>query len=266
MRQGFVRTLWGVLDASSLNTKHALRRGKISFDIELYKYGKYNPPFIVFVFGEENYKILTDIGFNCFLVDKRPIVWDLATQCYRHKLEAFKLGAETFDEFVFLDWDVQAINPVPENFWDILRKKESIQAALRWYKKTIAPWRANKDENVPLCEKDNKQTVCASFVYFNNKQIPSEIIKYWEKMGEGWSEEAPMAKYMDDLSGGWKGKEYYWEHFEPDFFWLYRGSSFTKEKNLQKTYVFNHFSLAYTQELLKRIEKGRVFSWTKKKG
>ena len=27
-----------------------------------------------------------------------------------------------------------------------------------------------------------------------------------------------MARYMDNLYGGWKGLDHYWEHFEPEFY------------------------------------------------
>ena len=231
MATSFVRTLWGVYD----NTRRFYRRRqKMDDDIKLLLRNPFNQPFRTYVFGDDNLKFLQDRGVtDCVLVDKRPYIWDMDTQQFRHKLEAFRLGMQDFDKIVFLDWDCQPIKPLPAEFWTVLDKKQPIQAILRSYRNIKASWRSIDKRKIP----------CASFVYIRDKQIPYELIKIWEKNGSGMSEEIPMMQYMESVMGGWKGTDVYWQMFEPDFFVLDEGFVYPPETLATKNKCFAHFNI-----------------------
>ena len=230
MESKFIRTLWGEYDSSD---KNKLRRKKMENDIRLLLRNPNKVDFKTYVFGEDNLKFLIDQGIeDCELIDKKPIVWDMGTQQFRHKIEAFKIGIEEFDEIVFLDWDCQAIKPIPIDFWDVLRKKEKIQAIMRMYKRRKAYWRKEDQRKIP----------CASFVYINDKDVGKDLVEMWNKMKKPWSEEIVMMRYMEEINGGWKGIEDYWEKFEPDFFVLDEGYIYSKELLKTKNLTFKHYN------------------------
>ena len=241
MQSQFIRTLWGEYDSQD---KNKLRRKKLDNDIELLLKNPYRVNFKTYVFGENNYVYLQDHGIdNIELIYDRPIVWDMGTQQFRHKIEAFKRGIEEFDEIVFLDWDCQAIKPLPENFWNTLREKEKIQAILRMYKRKKVSWR----------KEDRRKIPCASFVYINDKDVGQDLVSLWEKMNKPWSEEIVMMKYMEEINGGWKGIEDYWEKFEPNFFVLDEGYIYSKEKLNIKDLVFKHYN---QRQVRRKLQNG----------
>ena len=255
MKRGFVRALWGIYDHQGRRLYK--RRTKMDYDIKVLTHNKYSEPFITFVFGEDNYKYLTEeVGLNpstVRLADKRPIVWDIDKEGMRHKTEAFKLGMEEFDEMVFLDFDTQPIKPLPLDFWEVLAKKERIQAILRCYKKRKISWR----------EQDCNRIPCASFVYIRDKTVPASLIKTWEEMGRPWSEEICMVKYMEGLVGGWQGIDKYWELFEPDFFVLGEGQVYSHEKLATKNHCFSHFNINAIGTQLRMIDQNSGYEWLK---
>ena len=260
MKRGFVRALWGIYDHQGRRLYK--RRTKMDYDIKVLTHNKYSEPFITFVFGEDNYKYLTEeVGLNpstVRLADKRPIVWDIDKEGMRHKTEAFKLGMEEFDEMVFLDFDTQPIKPLPLDFWEVLAKKERIQAILRCYKKRKISWR----------EQDCNRIPCASFVYIRNKDIPLEFIRLWEKHSEDrmW-EENIMARYVDNIWGEWKGLEAYWDEFEPMCFssplligWE---NYLPEEKTKIKDICFRHFDSVNIGWFKRKMNRGMKFDWIK---
>jgi len=246
VKRGFIKALWGIHDHQG--RRFYLRRTKIDNDINLCLHNKYQEPFTVYVFGEDNYKYLVDCGFKCKMLDKRPIVWDLDKQQFRHKFEVFKHAAEDFDEFVFTDWDMMFVNPLPKDFWEKMYEKEDIQAIMRIYKQRIMwQWRT---ESQRLCS-------CGSFIYIRRKEIANELINYWEKMGAGWGEEVVIAKYIDDKMGGKLDLEEYWRRFEPDYFKLQ--PIYSEDKMKTKIDIIQHFNARGVSWCLKRLGS---LNWT----
>ncbi len=90
IKSSFVRGLWGIHEHKG--DRLLERRSKIDNDIKLALTIKYKFPLMNYVFGEDNYKYLIDLGFSAKLVDKKPIAWDMHTQQFRHKLEVLKQG------------------------------------------------------------------------------------------------------------------------------------------------------------------------------
>jgi len=254
VKRGFIRALWGVYDHQG-KSRFWTRREKVDNDIELVLNSKYSPPFMTYVFGKDNYSYLVDKGVACKLIDDKPILWDMDTQQFRHKLEVFKAGMEDLDEIIFLDWDCIPIKPVPDYLWETLGKKAPIQAILRQYFKRKANWRKIDMRKVP----------CASFVYIRDKKIPLELIRIWEELGRPWSEETVMAKYIDDLMGGWKGLDQYWDLYEPTFFVLPYAHVYSEEQRKTKDVVFNHFNARGVATSLRMIRGNTAnkFKWLK---
>jgi hypothetical protein len=245
IKSSFVRGLWGFYNPTGKRSCN--RRPKLDNDIKLAAKIKIKMPLMNYVFGEDNYKYLLDLGFSARLLDKRPVAWDLETQQYRHKLEVLKEGLVDFDEIVLLDWDTIPIIEIPSNFWETLRKKAPFQAILRTYKRKKVTWR--KDGI------DIRKVPCAAFVYLNDKKIADELISIWEKMEWQWSEEVVFAKYLDNISGGWQGTDYHLEHFEPDFFTLYNEQSWIRDKLKWKTIVFEHHRCHSIGRMLNSINR-----------
>jgi hypothetical protein len=251
VKRGFVRVLWGIYDHQG--RRFYKRRTKMDNDIKLLLKNQYSKPFMTYVFGEDNFKFLKDKGFNCKLVDKKPIVWNMDKEQFRHKLEAFRLGMQDYDEIVFLDWDCHPVAPLPRNFWKVLGQKDPFQAPLRMYHRRKATWRRGDQRKIP----------CASFVYFRDKQIPQDLVDLWEKLNRPWSEEIVMARYFDGLMDGWKGLDEYWDRFEPDFFYLDEGRVFTPEQLKSKNRCFRHFNSRAVGRQLRGIKKGNKQPWHK---
>ena len=68
-----------------------------------------------------------------------------------------------------------------------------------------------------------------------DKSIPQEIINEWNKRKTKNDEEV-TSLYIDGLTGGWKGKDFWREKFEPESCQLLLSPVFKKENA-----VFKHF-------------------------
>jgi len=231
MKRIFMRATWGIYDDSHRITK---RRKKIDRDIvKIVKASKeFDDPFIVYVFGEDNYKRMKDFGFDCILLNKDPAPFDLIEAQYRHKLEAIRYAMEEdgCDEVLHFDWDCVPQKKLPSDFWDIMGKKESFQANLQLYHRRKATWRKEDMRKIPN----------GGFVYIRDKSYPGRIIEHWEK-NKGPSAEPALARFSDELVGGWQGLDKYWDLFEPDFCNLHKMSAFPKDKIETKNLCFRHY-------------------------
>jgi len=231
MKRVFMRALWGIYDNSH---RILQRRERTDKHIQNALINQNDFEFITYVFGEDNYKYLTSLGVkNCILIDKNPAPYDLLTEQYRHKLEAIRYAMEVdgYDEMIHLDWDCYPVKKLPSNFWDVMGKREAFQSCLFRFKRMKCPWRSIDRTVVPN----------GGFVYMRDKSYPSKVIKIWEEKLKGPSAEPPMAMFVDDLMGGWKGLDAYWDLYESDFCKLKSGSPHTKEHMMQKDICFIHY-------------------------
>jgi len=230
MKRGIIRGLWGIYDKSHRITR---RRYQMDKDMARIKKNEFNEPFIVYVFGEENYEHATKQGFDCILIDKEPSRFDLVKHQYRHKLEILQYAMEEdgYDEILYMDWDVVPHRKLPENFWDVLGQKESFQACLQVYHRRKAHWRTEELRKVPN----------GGFLYIRDKTIPQRAIDIWEKLGMPDNDEPAYAKMTDNMVGGWKGIEKYWELFEIPFCKLHKGSPYTQERLATKDVRYVHY-------------------------
>lgn len=252
MRRGFVRTLWGDYgDPRRLFNC----RGKMDDDISLIRHNKYeyqlNPTY--YIFGENNFKLMQDMGFNCKLLDKRPFVYGENESMFKHKIDAYVAATDDFDEFVFLDLDCMLIKPLPDDFWERCYEKEAIQGSLMIYHKRKAKWRKSDTRKIP----------CACYMYFRNKEMVDGVLRAWEK-SKMESEEVAAARFMDEYAGGWKGLDYYWENFEPDFYAMSRNIVYDQKDYVYKDLCFHHFhENSEVTHYLDKIAKKDLPEWAK---
>jgi len=192
-----------------------------------------NEPFSVYVFGEDNYKMATDKGFDCVLIDDKPYRFDLVKHQYRHKLEIIRYAMEEdgYDEILYMDWDVVPQKKMPSNYWDVLGQKESFQACLQVYHRRKAYWRKEELRKVPN----------GGFIYIRDKTIPQRAIDLWENLGSQDNDEPAWAKMTDEMMGGWQGIDKFWDLFEIPFCNLHKGSPHSQEKLKSKDVCFIHY-------------------------
>ena len=246
MKKTFIREVWGEgFDVG----KDAFRGGKLYNDIISVVNNDKEPEFLCYVFGKQNFDALKKLNVNCVLVDQEPVRWSMEKELYRHKLEIFKIAMEENDEIVFLDWDCGAVKECSELMWDVLGKKESLQAPLMSYRTKKCLWRKEEIRKVPN----------AGFVYIRDNTIPAKLISIWEEFGEYlekrkkekrpirfreqclvFQEEPAMAKFIDDMMGGWIGIDKYWDLFEPMVCNLSKNSPFNKDMLNSKDIHFIH--------------------------
>ena len=247
MSCSFIHGLWGIY---SNKNNFWSRLTKCETDIKLYKLNPYSPKTVVYIFGEENFKHMSDLGFDCRLIDKRPYVWDMEKEQYRHKMEIWKAGAEEFDAITFLDWDCIALKPIPDNFWHVINQGEPIKSPLYMYRQK----RVNRPN-------DARKVSSASFVYIRGKEHMPAMIELWENTGRPLKEEYTLTLYIDNIDGGWKGIGHY-QKYDVPFYEMTRGI-YPKEK---KDLVFGHYSSGVIQGLIGKDKnvKDRIDKWAER--
>jgi hypothetical protein len=230
------------------------RAGKLYQDIKQIQESPFQHDFITYVFGRDNLDILESMGFNCKLINDNPIIWDMQTQLWRHKLDIFKAASEDFDEFVFLDWDCRPTAPIPLYFWDVMGERAPLQANLMLYRTKRCLWRTE----------ELRKTCNGGFVYMRGKEVVDHVISNYEWLCQ-WREakkkereakgqklrfreeiiifddEPAISKFVDDYMGGWPGLESYWEYFESPFSNIKtRKSAYSEERLKSKQQCFYH--------------------------
>ena len=185
----FVRGLWG-------DDKKTLEYVKGSDEI----YAKISPK--IYVYGDENYKFLKSLGKDCELISNSPTVHkDNA----RHKLEIIEKALQDSPEIIFVDWHIMLTdNDLPFNFESIRKEGAPVRAVLRMYKKRYATWRKEEQRKVPASD----------FLYVKGQRVAKELIETYEAMENPFNLDQVLMKYIDHLTGRWRGADYYSQFFE----------------------------------------------------
>jgi hypothetical protein len=242
MKRGFIRAFWGTSDVKYDEgwANPSTRYARMENDIKIVMSHPNTVPFITYIYGQENYDMAKKLGVQeCVLVNKEPFIYDLQKEFWKHKLDIFQYAMEEdgFDEMVYLDWDCLPVKPLFEDFWEILGRKESLQCNLQFYRRRKCLWR----------DTDWRKTCNGGVVYIRDKKIPAEFQKVWaqfESAHKFW-DEVTISKYIDNLTGGWEGSDYYWTFYEPEVCNLTmvkkNRSAFTNEQLSSKNICFEHF-------------------------
>ncbi len=176
---------------------------------------------IVFVFGEENLTAVQSQGFEARLVDARPLVphnSDPEIRCstWIHKPLGWSAALQEFDELIALDWDIRPARRIElDNLFGRLGEKSFLQANLLQYRHVKALYR--KQMIGSISNPAIRAIPSAAFVYLrgHDGQHAIERILHLMERFPSMTEEQAMARFVDELYGGWKGIENWWQHHEP---------------------------------------------------
>ena len=229
MKRTILRGIWGTAKTVRRNAK-----AKILLEVPNIIHNEYTLPFTCYAYGKDNKKFIEDNGGTAILLNDDPMPFPPEEQ-FRNKLEMIRYAMEEdhYDEILWIDWDCYPTKALPENFWSVLGKKESIQACLMIYMRKKAMWRKWCKRTIPN----------GGFLYIRDKKIPSKIIELWNTNRQD-NDEPAIAMYMDTFIGNWEDREAslskYWQLFEPDFCNLIRAYAYPTELINTKNVCFIH--------------------------
>jgi hypothetical protein len=190
MSKSFIRVLYG----NSTSRGYPNHRPEITRHIQNTIENEHKVDFVTYVFGQENYDILSEMGLPAVLCRSESID---TKHSLTQKIEALTYALKDFDEVVLMDWDCMATKPLPECFWDDLGKKEDIQCPLYKCPRSVVKWRQGRYIK--------KMLAGGFFVYLRNREIADELF-HWVKSPDfripnGWSDEMYYSRYIDNLMG-----------------------------------------------------------------
>lgn len=211
--RAFIRVLWG-----TGTNEQGSRHPKILWDVNRYQCSpeaaSKNPPVMCYVFGRENYEFLRSRTFHCKLLSEHPRPCagndDPADHAWNHKIIAWQAALADFPGgIVHLDWDIMPLERIRQNYvFDRLAAKGDFGANLIQYKQVVSPWRRKYDR---------RKKPSAAFVWLANAAVADGIAAAFRetcsflKCG---TEEAAMAWFLDQRNGGWRGLQYWCDHYE----------------------------------------------------
>jgi hypothetical protein len=225
MKRGFIRMVFGSIDNS-----------KLKMEIPKILKNPFNTDYITYVWGDDNYKRLCEMGLKCKLIDSNPFPYDMTKYTFRSKLDTYRIAMEDegYDEIVYLDWDCVPTKTLPVDFWERLGQKESIQGNLYTLKQGMCHWRTDGVRS--------KMSAC--FLYIRDKTIPSKLIKIWNDFPDvrqwRFCDELVISKYIDDVNGGWIGYDQWWDRYETIFCHLQKKAAYGADKIKTKDICFFH--------------------------
>lgn len=232
MKRGFIRAMYGDCTTLANNIRKDIDRA-ISVDN--------NPDYVTYVFGEENFKFAKEINVNPVLLDKNPFIKDVAQYRFWHKLYIYNyaMNVDGYDEIVFIDWDCIPTRKLPNDFWEVLGKKEKIQGCSYSLVQQMCKWRGHRSQK---WVNGSNTSINSGFLYMRDKAVPPVLLNIWEenKCLNQVNDEAPISYYIDQMMGGWVGLEKWWDLFEPEWCNLEKKASFPRERLNTKNICFVH--------------------------
>ena len=116
----FIRAFWGDLRVE--REKYVKELQTASLDKSLNE--------VVYVWGEENNKFISSLGYQTVLVSKDSSEFNSidikdGVNFFLHKYKALSLAIQQFGKVLLLDWDVDFIKPIDSNFYDTILKQNS---------------------------------------------------------------------------------------------------------------------------------------------
>mgnify|MGYP005988554915 FL=1 len=143
---------------------------------------------LVYVWGVDNYKFISELGYECKLISEDNFNRDLASdhifydhKSPNHKLYTINQALKDWDEILFLDWDCNVTKNLDENFYKILRSGGSLQAPLYIYPKKSIDWmieETKKEEINPFFTKLKKLIGKYSYEWKDNYIVPNAGLIY----------------------------------------------------------------------------------------
>lgn len=223
----FIRAFWGNLDYD--DGKYRKEIQNIASTSKLSDY--------IYVWGDENYKFITSLGFKAELITKDSTEFgedflDNSDTFFLHKLDAVKRGCEKFGSVIFLDWDTRQLKPIDEKFFNLLYKQDNcVQMPLYVYPKNYIELVLSEWKDIPSkVEKylykqvkglqkhhfswnDSWVTPNAGFIYCSDSKVIDKLLLLCQKHNINIaSEEMSMVEYSKKYC---TNVEQYIKRFEP---------------------------------------------------
>lgn len=90
---------------------------------------------LVLVWGIENEDKFKSMGYKTYLMAKTETEPEVSTiwDHFAHKLFALKTAEDLYEEYLFLDWDVQIVKELDFNFWSQIKNGKAIQCPVYAY-------------------------------------------------------------------------------------------------------------------------------------
>lgn len=149
---------------------------------------------VVYVYGRENYERFRSMGYETVLIhyDSTELEHSTVYKHFVHKLECLKRAEHAYLEYLFLDWDVQIVKPLDDNFWNLIRTKGRLQCPLYAYptnyeNKVLAQieqnpekqWVKDLDPNIfPWLTVQNKMLMENSWTWEDLRIVPNFCFFY----------------------------------------------------------------------------------------
>lgn len=224
-RSAFIYALW-----SDPNDCMRWKNKTFAFDLQQAALHRLGSDVRIYCWGDRNRDEAAKLGIPAVLVDARENVWGSVYpgSMWRHKIEAWRMALQEYQEVVFLDLDIMQLQPVPSDFWTRLRAKSPFQANLLQYACRKAPWRSVDSRKVPS----------AAFVYLGHREVPETLARLSDEHPT-WTEEIVAAHYTDCLANGWQGVDHWATTHEP-YCCLVKRSAMPPEVQGAKEHIFGY--------------------------
>lgn len=87
---------------------------------------------VVYVWGKDNYNNLKNLGYDCVLISDDPYDYTIADnhtfvnhKSLIHKIIGLGHALHQHDEIIFVDWDCRKIKEIDDNFYNLIRNRNS---------------------------------------------------------------------------------------------------------------------------------------------
>lgn len=152
---------------------------------------------VVFVWGENNEKILRERGYDVIpMKDKMPDIYNNYGGRFFRKLLALDEGLKRYGEVILLDWDCYILRELDNNFYKYLSEKP-IQCPLYAQPKNIyESW----DESFPADSKDKMSFYSLCEKNFNKYSWEIDDYLVTPNFGFVYSRDINLGKNLIDIS------------------------------------------------------------------
>jgi len=205
MRRAIIRGLWGLGGSGHGDqTPGSLyKQAQATMD-------RKEPTDRVYVLGEENARILRDMGYPVVLIDPDPVgeiysghhINKMTQYGWGNKMLVIRQALEDYDEVAWVDFDMVLQRPIPNDYWTSFGKGPSFQFPMVIQRSTkhAAHWRRRKSIDV-------SKLVCGGTYMYFRKEEKDLIEKNIEthKIKLRWTGQKTMTYLFEKKCGSWMG-------------------------------------------------------------
>ena len=219
-RLPMIRALWG---SEARNCYKRCKRDVDKFSGTLTSELETGQWMVVYCFGKENEKIIKGMGLETRLVCDTPLLFPEGPGAgmgtgkasnWTHKIEAVSLAVEEFGEILYTDWGTEQLRPLDDEFYQRLQDGGSVQVPLVGYRRSYANCRHQNGNMLPA----------GAWVYYRGDERSKAVLNGVRECLQfvRYDDEKAMAMAVDELNGGWRGRDWWAENMEPQDVVRYR--------------------------------------------